>query len=322
MSPAAGRLASGFALALVVAFSAYLVIDATRTGGSWFTSLWFLALLPALLCGLIGVVGDPDLKRSGGFYLMVPPTLVVLVVFGSIAFLREGVICLMMISPIWLASGWLGAFLVRWQRRRGLKGGTLHSSFLVIPLVAALVEAQLPIPHESVVVSRSILVHATPAEIWPFAVSSRAIGPDEGRWTLTHDIVGVPRPRGSAVDRPGVGAVRTAWWGEHIRFEERITEWSPGRRLGWRFAFSDASLQHYTDEHISPDGRFLKIDSGGYTIRQVAPGLTRLTLDTRYIAMTHVNLYARLWGELFLGDIQDNVLTIIRDRAEKGHART
>ena len=73
---------------------------------------------------------------------------------------------------------------------------------------------------------------------------------------------------------------------------------------------------------MSPDGKFLKIDTGDYTIRQVGPGLTQLTLNTRYIAMTHVNLYARLWGEFLLGDTQDNILTIIKDRAEGAHART
>jgi hypothetical protein len=168
--------------------------------------------------------------------------------------------------------------------------------------------------------TRSILVRATPADIWPYAVSNRLIGPREGRWTITHDIIGLPRPRGTVMNGAGVGAVRTAHWGDHIQFEERITAWAPGRTLGWAFAFTDSSMRDYTDKHISPDGQFLKIDTGDYTIRQISPGLTRLTLNTRYIAMTHVNAYARLWGEFLMGDTEDNILTIIRDRAELAHA--
>ena len=45
-------------------------------------------------------------------------------------------------------------------------------------------------------------------------------------------------------------------------------------------------------------------------------GRTLLTLRTNYIAKTHVNPYARLWGEILLGDIQSNVLAIIKQRAE------
>ena len=29
--------------------------------------------------------------------------------------------------------------------------------------------------------------------------------------------------------------------------------------------------------------------------------------------MTHINLYAELWGEFLLGDTEDNVLTIIKN---------
>jgi len=315
------RVLSGFAVALTIAFSAYLLMNLTRAGGSWIASLWFMGLLPAVLCALICYIGDPDQDRSVAFYWWVPVVLVAIVVLGSSVFLREGVICMVMLSPIWIGFGWAGAFILRAQRRRAVDRRTLQSSFLVIPLVAGLVEAQVPMPHEEILLSRSILVHASSAEIWPYAVSNRAIGPNEGRWTISHNLIGLPRPRATMIDGSGVGAVRTAYWGDHINFEEEITQWTPGRTLGWRFHFTNSSMQDYTDKHISPDGEFLKIDTGDYTLHPISPELTRVTLNTRYVAMTHVNLYARIWGELLLGDTQDNILTIIKDRAEAAHGR-
>jgi hypothetical protein len=309
---------SGFALALVIALSAYLLFSFSRVGSAWFASLWFLALLPAVLCALICYIGDPDRTRSSGFYWWVPPILCALVCVASVVVLREGIICLVMLSPIWMASGWVGAFAMRSQRNRS--GRSVQSSFLIVPLLAGLLEAQTPFPQETVVLSRSVLVQATPEEIWPYAVSSRGIGADEGRWTITHNIIGMARPRETTVDRAGVGAVRTAYWGDHINFEERVTEWAPGRKLGWRFNFANSTVQDYTDKHISPDGEFLKVDSGDYSLRRVTATTTELTLTTRYIAKTHVNPYAKLWGELMLGDVQDNVLTIIKNRAERSHA--
>lgn len=315
---AARGVASGFVLALLIALSAYLLFSASRSGSGWFASIWFLALLPAVLCALICYVGDPDRTRSSSFYWWVPPILCAIVCAASIFVLREGVICLIMLSPVWLASGWVGAFVMRSQRKRSRR--SVQSSLLIIPLVAGLVEAQTPVPHDAVTLSRSTLVHATPEEIWPFAVSTHGIGPGEGRWTVTHNLIGVPRPRETAVDRPAVGGVRTAYWGDHINFEERIVEWAPGRRLGWRFNFTNSSVQDYTDRHISPDGEFLKIESGGYSLRRVSPTTTELTLTTRYIAKTHVNPYAKLWGELMMGEVHDNVLSIIKDRAERASA--
>ena len=111
-----------------------------------------------------------------------------------------------------------------------------------------------------------------------------------------------------------MGAIRTAYWGDHINFEERITQWQPGRRLGWAIAFINSSLQDYTDRHIAPDGQFLKIDTGDYTLTPIGAGRTLLL---NYIAKTHVNPYAQLWGEILLGDIQSNVLAMIKQRAER-----
>ena len=105
------QAASGFAIALVVAFSAYLLFTWSRAGSAWFASVWFLALLPAVLCALICYVGDPDRVRSAAFYWLVPPALCALVCAGSVLFLHEGVICLVMLTPIWLVSGWLGFWL-------------------------------------------------------------------------------------------------------------------------------------------------------------------------------------------------------------------
>jgi len=307
--------ASVFAPALVIAFSAYLLLSGFRSGSPWLASIWFLALLPAVLCALICYVGDPDRNRSAGFYWRTPLVLCGLVCAGAFLVLHEGVICLIMLSPIWLASGWVGAFAMRSQRNRGHR--TVQSSFLIIPLLAGVMEAQMPVQHETVTLRRSMVVHATPERIWPYAVSSRGIGGAEGRWTITNNLIGVPRPRQTVIDRLGVGGVRTAYWGDHINFEERIVEWAPGRKLGWRFNFANSSVQEYTDKHISPDGEFLKVESGDYTLRRLSAETTELTLTTRYIAKTHVNAYAKLWGELMLGDVQDNVLTIIKDRAER-----
>lgn len=312
------RLLSGFALALAIALSAFFLFSASRSGSIWFASLWFLALLPAVLCALICYVGDPDQTRSAGFYGWVPVVLCLIVCVGSAFVLHEGVICIVMLSPVWLVSGWAGAFIMRSQRRR--RGRTLQSSFLIIPLAAAMVEAQLPMPQDLVSVSRTALVHAAPEEIWPYAVSSRDIGEHEGRWTISHNLIGIPRPRQSTVVGTGVGAVRTAYWGDHINFQERIVDWAPGRRLGWDFNFTNSSVQDYTDKHISPDGEFLTIQSGDYVLRPVGPHLTEVTLTTRYVAKTHVNPYARLWGELMMGDIHDNVLSIIKARAERDAA--
>lgn len=316
-----GRIMGGFSLAFVIALSAFFLIDATSNTKVAFGSLWFLTFLPAYLCALICYVGDLDGTRPLSFYAGVPPFFAVIVIVGSVVFLHEGAICLIMLTPLWLFFGWLGASLMRRHRRWTADPNTFRSSLVLLPLLAATLESQVPIPHERVTLTRDIVIAASPEEIWPFAVANAHIAPDEGRWTFTQNILGIPRPRATTITRQGAGAVRTAYWGDKVNFEERVTDWQPGRRLAWTFAFTNRSVQDYTDKHISPDGQFLKIDTGDYTLTPLGPGKTRLTLRTNYIAKTHVNAYARLWGEILLGDIQNNVLAVIKARAEARQRR-
>lgn len=314
-----GRIIAGFTLAMVIALCAFFLIDASSATKVGFGSLWFLTFLPAYLCALICYVGDREGTRPVSFYTGVPVLFAFIVVGGSMVFLGEGVICLIMLLPLWLFFGWLGSYLMRRHRRWTADPNTFRSSLVLMPLLAGALEAQVPIPHDRITLTRDVIIQATPEDIWPYAVANPHIAKTEGRWTFTQSILGLPRPRATTVTGRGVGAVRTAYWGDHINFEERITQWQPGRRLGWRFAFTNTSLQDYTDRHISPDGEFLKIDTGDYTLTPLGPSTTRLTLRTNYIAKTHVNTYAQFWGEILLGDIQNNVLAVIKGRAEARH---
>jgi hypothetical protein len=314
------RVLAGFTVALALAFSTYLLMNASRTNTAAFASVWFLAVLPAFLSALICYIGDPRRTRGNGFYWAVPAVLVGLVDLGSVVVLHEGAICLLMLSPIWLVGGWIGAFVLRGRRDRKIDPNVFRSTLLGLPLMLGGIESQVPFTPEAFTVTRHVVVQASPAEVWPYALSNAHIDDKEGLWTFSQNIVGLPRPRATVMHGSGVGAVRTAYWGDHISFDEDITQWQPGKRLGWSFAFPNDSLQAYSDEHISPDGPFLKIDSGDYSLEPLGPDKTLLTLRTHYIARTHVNAYAAVWGEILLGDIQTNVLAVVKHRAE-AHAR-
>jgi hypothetical protein len=314
------RVIWGFTFACAIALSAFLVINATKANSVAFGSVWFLAILPAYLCAFICHVGDPERSRPKSFYWTVPLVFGLIVVTGSALILREGVICLIMLAPVWLGSGWLGAFLMRGRQKKPVDPAIFNSSLLLLPLLAGALESQIPITPDAVTVTRQINIRATPAEIWPFAVSNAHIPENEGIWTFSQNIAGLPRPRATKLTHPGTGGVRTAYWGPHINFDEIITQWQPGRQISWAFSFTNSSVQDFTDRHIAPDGQFLKIDTGGYTLTPLSADTTLLTLHTRYFAKTHVNAYAQLWGEVFLGDTQNNILAIIKQRAERRHA--
>lgn len=318
---AAIRIACAFAAGLAFCLGVYLLLDYARP--DTLISITFLILLPAMVTGFVATVADPMSERPRRFYTwQVPAGMLVAIIVASVVFLREGTICIVMLAPIWLLSGAAGGALAwRFFGTPPEDGrNTLRSSaLLLVPVLAMQVEPLLPVPVAHLAVTRSIVVHADPATIWPLAQGVGAIGPEEGRWNVTQSLIRLPRPLSAQLVGSGVGAIREVRWQQQLNFQEVITDWKPGARIWWRFHFAGADLARWglQDRHLLPDGTTYQISDGGYTLTPLGEGRTRLTLTTRYLVRTPVNWYARIWGEVFIGDVSNNVLAVIADRAEK-----
>lgn len=317
---AAIRVACALAAGLAFCLAVYLLLTAANPSG--LISFSFLVILPAAVTAFILGIADPFRERSRAFYTRkIPVALLVAVVSTSLVFLYEGILCIVMLAPIWYGLSTLGGYLAwRWfgPRDEG-DGQTLRSTaLLLVPVLAMQAEPYVPLPIANVVVSRSIVVAADPAKIWPLAQGVGAIAPSEGTWNLSQDVIRLPRPVSATLVGAGPGAIRYVRWQQGLSFKEVITDWQPGRRLWWRFRFDKDEMDGWKlqDRHLMPDSAYYRITDGGYTLEPLGDGRTRLTLTTHYRVRTPVNWYARLWGELFLGDVSNNVLAVIAQRAE------
>lgn len=280
-------------------------------------SISFLCILPAVLCFVAALAIDYQGTRGRYFYVMLPFWIaVVAIVIGAIA-LREGVICILMLTPPWLLSGWVGTWIAYRVKHRD-EDRYYSSALLLLPLVAAQIEARVPVPQSEASVTRSIVVDAKPQNIWPALKGIPDVRAGEGRWNVTQDVIGVPRPHGARLIGSGLGADRRADWGRNIRFRERITDWQPNKSIGWHFIFDDIGGWAFTDRHLMPDSPYFRVTSGGYTLTPLPDGRTEVTLTTRYWIKTPLNAYAGLWGELLLGDLENNLLALIKARSEAG----
>jgi hypothetical protein len=313
---AALRIVAAVAVAAAFALGVYALLEASRPVNG-LIGFAFLLVLPAAISAFVAYVADPWGERRLSAYVMVPVWLLVAVVAVSIFTLKEGTVCIVMLGPLWLGSGAAGAALTYHLRRRLKRGRTYCLTVLALPLLALQVEPHLPTPAAEATVSRSIVIAAPPERIWPLLRGIPDVRPGEGRWNLSQDVIGVPRPLGARLVGEGVGAQRLASWGEDIRFREQITEWSPGRRIGWRFIFDDIDAWRFTDRHLTPDSSYFRVTTGGYSLTPLDAGHTRVTLDTRYWMKTPLNGYAALWGQVFLGDLEGNLLALVKQRAER-----
>lgn len=311
------RVAAAFAIAFAFILGVYVLLDATQPDAA-LISFSFLLILPTAVAAFISYVADPLGVKPQKFHMMIPIWLMLAVITASVFILREGTICIVMLSPLWIAGAYLGSWLMyRFHRNRTKEANRMNASaLLLVPLLAMQIEPYIPLPQANASVSRSIIVDARPNTIWPLLEGVPDVQPDEGQWNVTQDVMGVPRPLGARLVGKGVGAARLANWSNAIKFREVINDWEPGKRIGWRFIFDDLNGWAFTDRHLMPDSQYFRITTGGYALTPLKDGTTRVTLTTNYWMQTPVNGYSGLWGELFLGDIHDNLLAMIKARAE------
>jgi hypothetical protein len=309
------RLFSAVSGAAAFGLGAYALLEATRPLNG-LVSFSFLLVLPAAISAFVAYVVDPWGERRLRQYLAIPFWLAVVVVVLSIVVLHEGVICVLILSPLWLGSGLAGAAITYRVRRALHDGRSYCAGLLLLPLAAMQIEPAIPLPETTVTVTRSIIVAATPPIIWPLLRGIPDVHPGEGRWNISQDVIGLPRPIGARLVGDGIGAERLAVWGNNISFKERITVWQPGVRIGWRFIFDNMDAWGYTDRHLMPNSAYFRVIEGGYRMVPLGADRTRLILDTAYWIRTPANAYSALWGELFLGDLEGNLLALVKQRAE------
>lgn len=300
---------------MAICIGDYYLIESLNDNGVA-TSLSFLFVLPFVISAIICLISDPFGRAKIMHYIYTPMIMVGIAALISYFFLKEGIICIAMLSPLWLGAGMIGGLATRSLRK--LYGANRFGSFslLLLPFIALWAEPLFPAVEQTRTVSRSLVVKANPEQIWPLLKGVPDVHENEGRWNLTQDILGVPRPLGARLDHDGLGAARQARWAQDIRFSEVVTTWSPNRAIGWRFEFNGNKSWSKVDRHLSPDGTVLRIQTGGYRIEPLADGQSRVTLYTQYRMKTPLNDYASAWGEVFLGDMENNLLWLIKGRAE------
>lgn len=286
---------------------------------SQITTLTALLAIPAALGGLVTQYVDPTGSRStmGCFFW---PTIFFLTITGiAVAAFDEGAVCLVLVIPIWIPAAIAGGLVqyLNARRRRRAKAQEHRfyaSSWLLLPMLVMIWDQMWPVHWTNASVERSIEIDASPEKIWPYLASIRDIRADEGLANFTHDVVGIPRPTEAVLTRESARTVRKAVWGKSARFEEVVQSVAPNREMTWAFSFPDKSIQEYTDRHISPAGPFLNIASGSYRLEPIGPDRTRLVLITHYRMKVRPVGYFQWWGERLLGDVQNNVLAIVKNR--------
>lgn len=277
-------------------------------------SIAFLYICPFCV-GAIAVLwgaernGKIPLKRQLGLAMLA----MLLFLLGMFATFLEGVICIVLVLPVFLIASMLG----------GLAAGLAHNhvrikrsplpALALLPLLAGPLESLLPPERSEQSVTNTIHIAATPEAVFDKLADVRQIKPEELGFSFVH-LIGLPRPLEARMN----GKVRTSRWEKQVWFQEVITESARPYAMRYRFVVPKGAIpREALDEHVEINGAYFELVDGGYTLAAAADGGTDLSLTTRFINKSRLQLYGNLWGKLVLKDFHRSILGLMKGRAEK-----
>jgi uncharacterized protein YndB with AHSA1/START domain len=301
---AAGILVSSGVAAVLIGLNDWLV-SRTRGGDPILVASDFL-LVP-LVMGIVCAYfwRTLGMRTSQYFLFSLLNTGVALVV--SAFFMAEGVICLMIVSPLILLLTFAGSLLGRALFNRNNR--TLN--FSIIPLVLLIMVSDSLSKHEyHNSVSDSVVIHARPAEVWRRIAAFPALREQPDYWLFK---MGLPYPVEATVSQPpGVGVERRCVFSGNLVFDERITEYVPEKRLTF-------DIVHQPD-HPEIMGH-AAVKRGRFVLKDNGDGTTTLIGTSWYELYVYPSWYYDLWARSIARQVHLRVMDHVKAACEEpsGH---
>jgi hypothetical protein len=263
----------------------------------------------------------PKEERGSAINLVWRPTLFsVLPLLVALLVKIEGMICIIMALPICLMLSSLGAvtFYLASQRFAPAKERSGLAALMVLPILAGPVES-LHVPTRSQSVTETeILIEAPARIVWENIIRVPRIRKEELPFGISK-LMGFPDPVEATLSREGVGGVRQARFEGNVLFTETVSRWEELRTLEFSIRANTEDIPPTTmDEHMIVGGDYFDVLEGRYDIVELEEGRCLLKLRSTHVSITNFNFLTDLWGRAIMGDIQNRILAVIRNRCESG----
>jgi hypothetical protein len=277
----------------------------------------FLFFVPVVI-GFITISEAEDRESTSvAAWIFAPWIPTLLASFLAALFRLEGAICLVFAIPITLSGATIGGVLAGLLARQERKANrSTLACVALIPLLLAPIESTTQAPLQVRTVTGQVRIHASPSVVWQNIERVPAISTAEFHTTWAQRI-GFPRPVEATLSFEGVGGVRHATFEHGLLFIETVTGWQPEHRLAFSIKADTADIPPTTlDEHVSIGGRYFDVLDGEYRIEPLTNGDTLLHLTSHQRLSTNFNVYAGLWSDAVMQNLQTSVLEVIQHRAE------
>jgi hypothetical protein len=255
-----------------------------------------------MLMGIVSAYYWRDLQLKTSRYLSWSALNGLIAIVASAIFLKEGFICLIIVSPLIFGFIVAGVFLGKAMYKR--RNGMLKSSVFGILLVVFIGDTLSN--HENMhLVSDTIIINAPVETVWPFVVEYDPIVAKEDYWLFA---IGMPSPVQSTVSGYEVGANRKCIFSNGYIFDEKMVVYKPNEELTF-----DIIAQPQDPEIMG----HIDIVRGQFILKDNGDGTTTLIGNSWYTLYVFPEWYFNSWSKSITRNVHLRVMEHIKILSEK-----
>jgi hypothetical protein len=282
----------------------------------------FLLIAPFAVGTFTVYVAETRSRRKWSYYVWAPAIANALCVIGTMAILIEGLICAIIVVPLFAAVGAAGGLMMGAICRMTNWPKQAVYSFAVLPLLLGAVPPNEAGNNYFDVVERTIVVKASPEKIWKQIHEARDIKPEEVGHAWMYRI-GVPLPLAGVTEETSSQLVRRITMGKSVYFDQVSSDWQVNHHVNWRYRFYEDSFPpHAMDDHVKIGGHYFDIIDTEYALTPKDAQSTELKVKMHYRINTEFNWYANPIAQLLIGNFEEVILNFYSLRASGEAAKS
>lgn len=299
-------IAIALAVAYAISFTSIYYFE--EYGWTVFTLVpFFLGFVPTLIYGTLKGISNNQAIKIGFASLSI-------FCLSTLLFAIEGIICIIMASPIMMACTAIGVLVGYWIIKNRKPNTSQLSSLVLLPIIFIAVDTAIS-TKEYLEVKTAIEINAPIEEVWKNIVSFGQIEePDE--WLFK---TGIAYPINAEITGTGVGAIRYCNFTTGS-FVEPITVWDEPSLL--KFDVQDQptpmrELNPFWDVHPPHLDGYFQSKKGEFKLTQLENGKIKVEGTTWYNIHIHPVEYWDFWSKFILHKIHFRVLKHIKKKSEE-----
>ncbi len=220
-------------------------------------------------------------QMKTGAYLGLSVLNSIITIALSAIFLREGVFCLLIVSPLIMILNIAGALIGKYIFKRRNKNVNISLAGLLLVLVVG----DLASDHDHQrMISDVMVVNAPIEKVWPLVVEYEPITMEEDYWFFK---IGMPSPVQSTVTGHEAGAGRKCIFSNGYVFDEKMIVYKPNEELTFDIVSQprDPEIMGHID---ILRGQFILKDNGDGTTTVIG----NITRNVHLRVMKHIKVLA------------------------------